>query len=171
MHSNQYGQVFRDEKEIIDLIYQNPNLDITKVNFADKDVIVKFNESAKLCELDIRIKCDEVPAQSIDEFDKNQHNTWFMPNNYCPDLIDQLYSQCISQEQTDRINQELELFIKHDMMDLLFYLKYLVDTFRQHNIVWGVGRGSSVASYVLYLIGVHKVDSIKYNLDIGEFLK
>ena len=57
------------------------------------------------------------------------------------------------------------------MIDLLYYLKYLVDTMRKNNIVWGVGRGSSVASYVLYLIGIHRIDSIKYNLDINEFLK
>ena len=35
----------------------------------------------------------------------------------------------------------------------------------------GVGRGSSVASYILYLIGVHRIDSIKYNLDWKEFLR
>jgi DNA polymerase III alpha subunit len=57
------------------------------------------------------------------------------------------------------------------MFDLLFYLKYLVDTLRENKVVWGVGRGSSVASYVLYLIGIHKIDSIKYDLDITEFLK
>jgi DNA polymerase III alpha subunit len=42
---------------------------------------------------------------------------------------------------------------------------------RKHNIVWGVGRGSSVASYVLYLIGVHKINSMYYDLDIEEFLR
>ena len=42
---------------------------------------------------------------------------------------------------------------------------------RKNNIVWGVGRGSSVSSYVLFLMGVHKVDSMKYNLDIKDFLK
>jgi DNA polymerase III alpha subunit len=57
------------------------------------------------------------------------------------------------------------------MIDVLLCIKYLVDYMREHNIVWGVGRGSSVASYCLYLIGVHKVDSIKYQLDIKEFLK
>jgi DNA polymerase III alpha subunit len=57
------------------------------------------------------------------------------------------------------------------MMDMLFFIKYLVDTLRKNKIIWGVGRGSSVASYVLYLIGVHKVDSIKYNLPIEEFFK
>jgi DNA polymerase III alpha subunit len=47
----------------------------------------------------------------------------------------------------------------------------MVDTFREEKIVWGVGRGSSVASYVLYLLGVHKVDSLKYNLNVDEFLR
>ena len=57
------------------------------------------------------------------------------------------------------------------MIDVLRYLKYLVDTMRKHKIVWGVGRGSSVASYCLFLIGVHRVDSVLYQLDIKEFLK
>ena len=94
-----------------------------------------------------------------------------MPNSYCPNLVEMLYGMCTTSEQTDRVSLELELFIQHNMMDLLYYLKYLVDTMRENNIVWGVGRGSSVASYVLYLLGVHKVDSIKYELDIKEFLK
>jgi DNA polymerase III alpha subunit len=57
------------------------------------------------------------------------------------------------------------------MIIVLKAMKYLVDTFRENNIVWGVGRGSSVASYALYLIGVHKVDSVKYELPITEFFK
>jgi DNA polymerase III alpha subunit len=74
-------------------------------------------------------------------------------------------------EQKVRVTEELTLFAQHNMIPLLKYLKYLVDTMRKNNIVWGVGRGSSVASYCLYLIGVHKIDSIKYSLDIKEFLK
>jgi len=54
---------------------------------------------------------------------------------------------------------------------VLHVMKYVVDTLRENQIVWGVGRGSSVASYVLYLIGVHKIDSIKYKLPIEEFFK
>jgi DNA polymerase III alpha subunit len=42
---------------------------------------------------------------------------------------------------------------------------------KANNIIWGVGRGSSVASYVLYLLEVHRVDSMYYNLDIREFLR
>ena len=57
------------------------------------------------------------------------------------------------------------------MVMVLKTMKYIVDTLRKHDVVWGVGRGSSVASYALYLIGVHKIDSVKYNLPIDEFFK
>jgi DNA polymerase III alpha subunit len=96
---------------------------------------------------------------------------WFIPNDYCPNLVEFLYSQCETLEQTQRVDQELELFIKNGMYDLLHVMKYVVDTLRENNVVWGVGRGSSVASYVLHLIGVHKIDSIKYKLPIEEFFK
>lgn len=96
---------------------------------------------------------------------------WFIPDDYYPNLTEMLYSMCETVEQRDRVSQELELYIKHGMYDLLHVMKYIVDTLRSNNIVWGVGRGSSVASYVLYLIGVHKIDSIKYNLPITEFFK
>jgi len=66
---------------------------------------------------------------------------------------------------------ELELFEKHNMTDLLRFLIFLVDTLRANNILWGVGRGSSVASYCLYLLGIHKINSLKYQLDINEFLR
>lgn len=74
-------------------------------------------------------------------------------------------------ERQARVAYELELFRTRNLFPILQLLIYIVDTMRKHNLVWGVGRGSSVASYCLYLIGVHKIDSVKYNLDIKEFLK
>ncbi len=106
-----------------------------------------------------------LPPESIDSA------AWFIPKDYYPNLVEMLYGMCETDEQKDRVNQELELFIKNDMYDVLHVIKYIVDTLRANNIVWGVGRGSSVASYVLYLIGVHKIDSIKYKLPIEEFFK
>jgi len=46
-----------------------------------------------------------------------------------------------------------------------------VDVMHDNRVIWGVGRGSSVASYVLYLLGVHRIDSMYYDLDAGEFLR
>jgi DNA polymerase III alpha subunit len=95
-----------------------------------------------------------------------------MPKEYYDfEIVGYLLDKTTNEEEYQRVVTELEIFAQHNMIDLLRYIKYLVDTMRKNNIVWGVGRGSSVASYVLYLIGVHKVNSIKYELDIKEFLK
>ena len=103
----------------------------------------------------------------------DQINTknWFIPQEYKNmDIEEFLVNQC-PKENYDRLINELELYRKNDMIDVLKTMKYIVDTLRKNNIVWGVGRGSSVASYVLYLIGVHKIDSVKYTLPIEEFFK
>lgn len=70
-----------------------------------------------------------------------------------------------------RVDEELKLYKQLGLMDVLRVLIYVINTLQAHNIVWGVGRGSSVASYVLYLIGVHDIDSVKYNLNITDFLR
>ena len=99
-------------------------------------------------------------------------NEWFMPDEYKTlDISEWILLQCKTNEQLLRVQKELELFESHNMIDVLRFMKFLVDTLRNNSIVWGVGRGSSVASYVLFLIGVHKIDSIKYDLPIDEFFK
>jgi DNA polymerase III alpha subunit len=80
-------------------------------------------------------------------------------------------NKCTTDKEIARASQELIEFKKRDMNNLLCYMIYLVDFMRENNIVWGVGRGSSVASYVLYLIGVHTIDSIQFDLDWREFLR
>jgi DNA polymerase III alpha subunit len=67
--------------------------------------------------------------------------------------------------------EELDEYEMRGMLPLLQYMIYLVDFMRENDIVWGVGRGSSVASYVLYIIGVHRINSIQYDLDWKEFLR
>jgi DNA polymerase III alpha subunit len=95
-----------------------------------------------------------------------------MPKEYKDlDIAEYVLSLCKQDYELQRVGQELLLYQERDLFDLLRYLKYLVDTLRKNNVIWGVGRGSSVASYVLFLLGVHKIDSLYYNLDIEEFLK
>jgi DNA polymerase III alpha subunit len=96
---------------------------------------------------------------------------WFIPNEYkLLDIEKYLVEQCPEQNYT-RLAEELALFKQNNMIPVLKTMKYVVDTLRANNIVWGVGRGSSVSSYVLYLIGIHKIDSVKYALPIDEFFK
>lgn len=107
----------------------------------------------------------EVPRLQIDS------SNWLIPEDYKHmDIAEYLVNAC-PENNYNRLVDELELFQKHHMLDLLKTMKYIVDTLRKNNVVWGVGRGSSVASYVLFLLGVHKIDPIKYELQINEFFK
>jgi DNA polymerase III alpha subunit len=108
----------------------------------------------------------------VEEFDQFKQNIWHMPQEYKNlDIAEHILSLCDSDAKLQRCGQELLLFQKRNLFDLLRYLKYLVDTLRANNMIWGVGRGSSVASYVLYLLGVHKIDSMFYDLEPTEFLR
>jgi DNA polymerase III alpha subunit len=87
------------------------------------------------------------------------------------DIAKWVLDQCRGEAELQRAGEELILFQEHDMFILLKYLKYLVDIMRKNNIIWGVGRGSSVASFVLFLIEIHRINSLHYDLSIDEFIK
>lgn len=109
---------------------------------------------------------------SVAEFDSKQQSQWFMPDQYRDmDIAEYVLSLCNSQEELQRCGEELLMFQERNLFNLLRYLKYFVDTMQQHHMIWGVGRGSSVASYVLYKLGVHRIDSMFYDLHPQEFLR
>lgn len=115
---------------------------------------------------------DMADQLSTEEFDHRNQQTWFMPNSYQQlDIAEHVLGLCQTNAELQRCGQELMLYQERDLFDLLRYLKYLVDVMTQHRLIWGVGRGSSVASYVLYKLGVHRIDSLYYDLDPGEFLR
>jgi len=106
-----------------------------------------------------------IPTDSINS------NNWFIPRSYQEMNIETFLLENSPESNHPRIIQEIDLYKKHNMITMLKSMKYIVDTLRTNNVIWGVGRGSSVASYVLHIIGVHKIDSVKYNLPIEEFFK
>lgn len=173
MKINKFGEVILDESEIIRGLYSGKITDLSSVNIDDPSIIEKFNhgrsENADFFS-DLRLfKEQEI---SVEEFDLANQNHWLIPDEYKEmDIELFILEQCRTEVEINRVVEELELFRQHRMVNVLKYLKYLVDTMRSNDIVWGVGRGSSLASYCLFLLGVHKIDSIKYQLNINEFLK
>ena len=99
---------------------------------------------------------------------------WNIPEEYLTrDIETELLEEAsgISTEATNRVREELEEYKARDMLPLLRVLLYIRDKFEKEGVVWGVGRGSSVASYVLFLMKIHLVDSLKFELSIKEFLR
>jgi DNA polymerase III alpha subunit len=170
MKYDQYGQTYTTSNELCDLLYKNPKLDISLFQVEDS---LEYNRSvAELhAELDLLDSYHSI-SQTVEEFDRVLQRNWRMPREYKElDIAAYVLGLCKEEHELQRVGEELILYQERDLFDLLRYLKYLIDTLRKNNIVWGVGRGSSVASYVLFLIGVHKIDSLYYNLNIDEFLK
>jgi DNA polymerase III alpha subunit len=170
MKYDAYGQTYTTSNELCDLLYKNPKLDISLFQVEDS---IEYNRSvAELhAELDLLDSYHNIDM-SVEEFDRVLQTNWRMPQEYRElDISEYVLSLCQQEHELQRVGQELLLYQERNLFDLLRYLKYLIDTLRKNNVVWGVGRGSSVASYVLFLLGVHKIDSLYYNLDIDEFLK
>ena len=168
MIEDRYGRIALEQDDIIDVMMTDPDVTIKRALVKDCDLthvqelldeVYDFQQYSNL----------DIP---VSEFDAQNQVNWHMPDEYKDlDIAKWLIEQCKTQPELQRVGEELLLFQERDLFDLLKYLKYLVDTMRQHQVIWGVGRGSSVASYVLYLLGIHKIDSIQYRLDWQEFIR
>ena len=169
MKTDDYGQIILTENDLCDLYMRDPTRTI-KNCLVDKQINL---DSIFLSDENLPTLVEYVDTKLVlEEFDKLNQSQWQMPQEYYEiDIAKWVLDQCKTEEELQRAGEELLKFHDRGMFPLLQYLKYLVDTMRRNNIVWGVGRGSSVASYVLYLIGVHRINSLYYDLSIDEFLK
>lgn len=171
MKFDRYGNSHLSCDDVCDLLYKNPKVAIDKLIIEDPD---EYNKAVAhyYSDLPKLKKYIEHQDLSIEEFDSNNISNWYMPDEYKNlNIIDYIASLCKTEMEVNRVAYELLLYEERNLFDLLRFLKYMVDTFKKNNVVYGIGRGSSTSSYVLYLLGVHRIDSIAYDLDIHEFLK
>jgi len=169
MKTDIYGQQILNEDDLCSLFLQDPTRTIKRA-YVEKQI--NFNEAIvnveNLPKLEKYIDLGITKAQ----YDEINQSDWNMPKEYLEfDIAKFVLDLCQTDYELQRVGEELLLFQERNMFPLLCYCKYFVDTMRKNNIVWGVGRGSSVSSYVLYLIGVHRINSLHYDLSIDEFLK
>ena len=101
---------------------------------------------------------------------------WLIPEEYASidldvyvqNLIDALPAN-ISEIGEIRLQNELQEFKRRNMLDFLRAIIFIVSVLKSRNIICGVGRGSSCASYLLFKIGLHAVDCLKFNIPLTEF--
>jgi DNA polymerase III alpha subunit len=173
MNSNQYGELIYSEDDICDVVMSGRSInDLVEVTVDSTVDLEKLLDCAVDAPSIKTWRCAQESQLTVEEFDQRQQQQWFMPEQYQQlDIAEYTLGLCTTPEQLQRVGEELLLYQDRGLFDLLRYLKYLVDTMRDNNVIWGVGRGSSVASYVLYLLEVHRIDSMFYDLDPREFLR
>jgi DNA polymerase III alpha subunit len=171
MKQNNLGEMIFNESDVCDLLMSGRNPARIKRMLVDSSVnieqMVDFVD--RMPEF---IKHVGDPIVNMTVFDQKNQARWHMPEEYKQlDIVEYILGLCATEAELQRVGQELLLYQERDLFNLLRYLKYLVDVMTENQVIWGVGRGSSVASYVLYKLGVHRIDSMFYNLEPDEFLR
>jgi DNA polymerase III alpha subunit len=170
MKTDHLGQMVFSEDDCVNMLMRGQSMHGMLV-----DATVDLETAALMLEhVPTFIRYNEMAMQAItlEDFDHENQGQWLMPEEYKQlDIAEYVLGLCESEAALQRVGEELLLYQARDLFDLLRYLKFLIDLMQKNNLIWGVGRGSSVASYVLYLLKVHRIDSLHYNLDIAEFLR
>ena len=167
MKTDNLGRAILEDQEVLECLYNGK--DISELNI-EKTLLDQYNKTVSQLKTGKTLKgLEDLDVQS---FDAQNQKDWYMPEKFKSiDIESYVLGLAKTSEEIDRVKEELELYKKFGLYPVLKFLIYLIDLMRTNNIVWGVGRGSSVSSYILYLIGVHKVNSILYKLDINDFLR
>lgn len=169
MRLDQFNNPIFNETDIFDALYLGHQSVLPNIITEDNLEIENFK---RISELEFAKIDPAIYNLSTKEYDTQLQKEWFMPVEYYNfDVNQYCISKCNTDEEIARTLEELTEYKNRGMQPLLQWLKYFVDTCKTHKIVWGVGRGSSVSSFVLYLLEVHKIHSIKYNLDWHDFLR
>jgi DNA polymerase III alpha subunit len=171
MKQNTNGEMIFDEADLCNLVMQGRDVSQFKNMIVDHSVDLE-SAISMLEDVPTFIRYNELANQSTDDFDHRCQRNWKMPQEYKDlDIAEHLLNLCQTDSELQRVGEELLLYQERNLFNLLRYLHYLVDTLKENRVIWGVGRGSSVASYVLYLLGVHRINSMFYDLDPSEFLR
>ncbi len=171
MRTDSLGLPIFDHQDAMDLIYQNRLAVLQDLRFESHKEIDHFNQAVTHTGIGESLHTYQPMLVDVKEFDQLLQSEWFMPDDIKNFDIESHIISITPVGNEQRVKEELAAFKQHGYLNLLKFLHYLVQTMRSSNMLWGVGRGSSVASYVLYLLGVHRIDSIQYGLDWREFLR
>ena len=170
MRLDKYSNPIFNEQDLFDAVYNG-------YQFNPHDTLIVDERSTVIKNLEEQIGFKFVEPYEThfetSDYDSACQSYWHMPEEYKTlDIENWLREQSPPWDpESTRLEEELAAYKARNMLDLLRWLKYFVDTCSKEQVLWGLGRGSSVASYVLYLIGVHSINPIKYNLDWQEFLR
>ena len=125
--TNDYGDCIYTEDDAIDLIYSNPQIDITKIFFED---IEQYSQALKQLGISLP-KIKNVPKYdiSVADFDEKNISNWYMPKEYYDlDVKKFLLEKCTTDKEKERVEIEYELFERKKFVKVLQFLIYFINT-------------------------------------------
>lgn len=161
------GTVLLREPAAVEALYAGK--DITAAWLSSSEDVELHNHSVRLLDSTLdQLSTADGPMLG----DRDWYHHWQTPEPYASmDMTEFCVARCATEAEIERACEELLMFAERDMLPVLRHLVWMVDDMRSRGVVWGVGRGSSVSSFVLHIIGINRINPLQYDLDIGEFLK
>jgi DNA polymerase III alpha subunit len=144
-------------------------MDIAGIFCRDLEDQDEWKSSSVMCDT-----TEEGPLHADSSMYSNMdwYSHWLTPEPYASiDVRTWCLDKCKYQEERDRVDLEINEMLTRDMIPIMRHLIYCVDAWRNNGVFWGVGRGSSVCSFVLYLIGINRINPMEHGLVITEWLK
>jgi DNA polymerase III alpha subunit len=161
------GTVICKQSALVDILYAGH--DLSKIFCNDIEDQTEWSNAARLCDSQ-----QNGPVATTDPVYQNikWYQYWSTPEPWSSiDLVSWCNDRCKTEQELQRVNLELKEMERRGMFPIIRHLIYCANVWRENGIVWGVGRGSSVCSFVLYLTGINRINPLEYELDIEEWLK
>lgn len=163
--------VYYQSTDLIDVAYKVGIDEWNNLPIINDSLVEEYNKNSLILELPTINTC-EIDTRSVSDIDYQNQQTWLMPINYQQiDVLKYCLDKCSSEKEIKRVYYEFGKFESKNMINILRYMIWVIDIMDKENILWGVGRGSSVSSFILYLIGAHCINPLLYNIDCNEFFK
>jgi len=161
------GTVICNQSALVDILYNG--LDLQGVFCRDQEDEQEWATAAKLCDSNVH---GPTAADNPVYTDVDWYQHWMTPEAYANlDIAEWCYNRCTTDQERQRVDIELAAMTARNMLPIIRHLIYCVDVWRANGVVWGVGRGSSVGSFILYLTGVNRINPLEHDLDLNEWLK
>ena len=161
------GCISVDPDEVTDFIFKLSNKNIDKLFVTEMTTEIQDYNAVSDHPLSVKTESSPIDLE------------WMLPEHYINLDIDE-FLFCLAsniekdefyEKRIERLSTEIWLFKSMNLIEVLRTLIYVIDEMTAKKVVWGVGRGSSCSSYLLYLLGLHDVDPVKYEIDIADFLR
>lgn len=168
---DEYGDIVINEDEAISFMLKG--VDINGVMVSDEESVEKYQHMSNLIDGESpTINTPKSHMMEPNKYLRRQSKKWTIPPEYMyMDIVTYLVDKCSNDTEKKRVADELVEFERRNEIEILKVMVYIVDKFRENGIVWGVGRGSSVSCFCLYLIGINKINPLVYDISYTEFFK
>ena len=164
------GTISVDPDSVIDYIFKFSSRGVSLKKLYVTSMTPEVEAYNAVSDYPLRVKTS-VELKLPPDWKLPEHYKYLDLDDHLLGLVAKIERDELYEKRVERLSTEIWLFKRLQLEDVLRTLIFVIDVMKEKNVIWGVGRGSSCSSYLLYLLGLHEVDPVKYDIEITDFIK